>query len=227
MAEEAPVKPLPVTEEELDTCTHVISVLAKDLEAYEDPRVRKLRKAMNPIVSAAIAQRYGGTSPAEHNREVNRKRSRGHIRRQQAVQDRLHINKCKLRASRLKKMKDLMGDMADGQASRLLIPDGVAEDEAAPGQRLLEDGAGGELAEGAAGQGGAPAAEAELMTQLRSCYACKARFGELHDFYDQLCPSAWLRESACCLPARCADPVVCASQAAPASTTRSGTSGRT
>lgn len=228
MTEDEPVKPLPVSEEELDVCTRVIAALANDLEAYQDPRVRKLRKAMNPIVAAAMARRYGGTSPEEHNRQVNRKKARGHIRQQQAAQDRKHIDKCRLRASRLKKMRDLMGDMAGTNASRLLIPDGVAEELSASGQRLLTEEPGAELAGGAAhdeGAGVSDEADAELVSHLRSCYACKARFRELHDFYDQLCPSAWPRWR----PRSRAPRVltVPGAQAAPDSTTRSGTSKRT
>ena len=83
----------------------------------------------------------------------------------------------------MKKLEELRKQSAPHAGLQLMIPDGISLDQ--PQQQQLGNAADLELPSSATKE----SAGQPLLERPRSCYICKARFRELHAFYDQLCPS--------------------------------------
>lgn len=214
-AEAPAVLPMPFTTEELATCMRVLELLAEDgeLTLYKSPQLKRLRKVLAPFAHEMNARMYGGgKSRGQYRDEFEDKIAKKSFEQRHRALDKAVRNKRELRSKRVAALKRLE---ESGVAAQLLIPDGVADDSSlgamGPAQpALLTDGAAVEEVAEAAGAAAAAAAAAEPDSTFRpqACYICKARYRELHHFYDNLCPGA----AACSRAAR--------SRASPRATSR-------
>lgn len=174
-----------LSEAELSTAIHVLNTIGDDDELFKSKPLRMLRKALMPVLKKHSKQFFDGVDPLNYEWK---KTKRSEVRRQRlqlAAMDKQYINKTKLRAARLEKLKSLTEQGDEGQ-DLLLIPDGVAEaDAGAVASTMLADGsatAADATPEAASGEGPI------ILNKPRSCYVCKCRYKQLHRFYDQLCP---------------------------------------
>lgn len=126
--------PPPFTDAELLTALKVVAALGKDPALYRSKPLRGLRVALAPLVQAAQAQMFEGSSAASYREERSAKRSASARRTLEKRRDAEYLQKTALRASRVAKLS-VLGQQAgvgeDGGPSVPLIPDGVAEDSAA------------------------------------------------------------------------------------------------
>jgi hypothetical protein len=162
------------SQEKIDTCIQVLEALQLDPNTFSSPALKPLRKCL-----ANLALKYPKTfCPGASDSNAARKESLQLLNRQrqrQQAHDRRFINNTLLREGRLKRLEEHRKGSLQHDGLKLMIPDGVSLDQ--PPTSLL--------------CGPAPEAggTAPLLERPRSCYICKARFRELHFFYDQLCPA--------------------------------------
>jgi NAD(P)-dependent dehydrogenase (short-subunit alcohol dehydrogenase family) len=157
---------------------------------YSLPRLKGLRTALLPFVDEARGRLFRGQNAESFRQGKTSRKDRAVRLASELARDRKTIDKTRLRAERLVKLKQL--EQASGFAR---VPDGPVDDGAVP-LLLTGGGALGEVAAGSAEGAAAPATDADadaaepraLLASSRVCYACKARFELLHHFYDQLCP---------------------------------------
>jgi hypothetical protein len=162
------------SKENIDICVQVLEALILDSKTYSSPALKQLRKCL-----ANLALKYPKTfCPGASESNAARKESLQLINRQrqrQQAHDRRFINNTLLREGRMKRLEEHRKESLQHEGLKLMIPDGVSLDQ--PPTSLLC---------GIASDAGDTA---PLLERPRSCYICKARFRELHFFYDQLCPA--------------------------------------
>ena len=164
------------------------------------PPMRRLRKAVAPLLEE-MRRKFGvGLDEREHKRRAKKRlNARKH---QEKALDRKYKDKTRLRAERLAHLNSLME-----QGSQLLIPDGPSEradvgstGAGTTGNALKDSTSAPKVASGSAGAAASSSASpssslnanedaSETLHRPRSCYICKSRFYRLHHFYDQLCPA--------------------------------------
>ncbi|KAG8466167.1 hypothetical protein KFE25_001923 [Diacronema lutheri] len=179
----------------------VVSVLQRLVDAegapsaeYATPRLKPLRMALLPFVEEVRGKLFHGQNVEAYRRDKTSRRDRAVRQAAELARDRRTIDKTRLRAERLAKLKLL--EAATGLAR---VPDGAVDDGAVP-LLIAAGGALGAEADDGEGEGdgdgaeptatAAPAgADASLRASARACYTCKTRYVALHHFYDQLCPA--------------------------------------
>lgn len=155
-------------------------------EFSQAPRFKALRAALLPLVAELRGRVFHGQSADGDARRQERKRRRKIERARARALDAQFVNNTRLRAERIARLAALT------EANPLLaqVPDGVAGCQDSGDVKLLE---GEHKAEEAAElpEDGEKAEEPRdvRLHNHRACYACKARFQELHAFYDRLCPA--------------------------------------
>lgn len=168
----------------------VVSVLQRLVDAdgaptaeYACPRLKPLRKALLPFLDAVRSNIFSGQNAEAYRRDKTSRKDRAVRMAAELARDRRTIDKTRLRAERLVKLKAL--ELASPYARP---PDGAVDDGDVP---LLLTGGGALVEERAAEpDGGADGVAAgALLASVRVCYTCKGRFCQLHHFYDQLCPA--------------------------------------
>ena len=168
-----------VSDEELRMCVDVLERVwrsnsrATPIEGdfLLSKKCKSLRRAIGKFSEWNEKRKFAGAQSKEEYRSKQqaKKELRDKKLKEKAL-DRKHINNRKLRLARLQKLKKLQEQVPSDLP---LIPDGFvcSEDDV----KCIKDDD-----------------EEETTTKLynlRSCYVCKARFRDLHKFYDQLCPS--------------------------------------
>jgi NAD(P)-dependent dehydrogenase (short-subunit alcohol dehydrogenase family) len=173
------------------------------LETYKQPNLRPLRKALASCLDLHKRTMFQGKEEEAHydQRIEDRK-----LKRQKMAESSLHqkyIAETVLRKGRVDRLQKLQEDSKEEEHAKLLtymVPDGHVETKTA-GNNLLEgpmtvDENGNDNGDDddvtieaahAASNGGEE--QQTQLPKLRSCYVCKVRFRELHNFYDQLCPA--------------------------------------
>ncbi|EEC48246.1 predicted protein [Phaeodactylum tricornutum CCAP 1055/1] len=148
------------------------------LERYKQPNLRSFRKALAACLELHRRTMFNGKDEEEHYERRLKDRS---LKRQKTAErdmNKKYIASTALRQGRVERLQQLQDDAADEERHKLLLalqPDGHVDTTLARTIPLLEDSS-------------APAEHVQLP-KLRSCYVCKVRFRELHEFYDQLCPA--------------------------------------
>jgi NAD(P)-dependent dehydrogenase (short-subunit alcohol dehydrogenase family) len=173
------------------------------VEEYGSPKCRDLRKALRPFL---LAQQGRELVSEEQRSEYALKRAlrkqKEGLEAKKKAQDRKYVNSVQLRSERYARLEELKAEAAamernlhappGGRSSSLLLEGGEEHTAGASVQSppatsmpLICDGPA--LGKGR-GQAQITAAAGPRLSHARQCYICKARFAELHHFYDQLCP---------------------------------------
>jgi NAD(P)-dependent dehydrogenase (short-subunit alcohol dehydrogenase family) len=192
--------------ESIAEAVRILGALAAEpaLHMFLSPKCRDLRKVMRPLVEVMVAKEP--STEQRIKREVS-KAARTQLKAAECKQKALeakYINSVKLRAARYERLEELkrQAAVAEHGATALLIPDGPADvDAPRPGAAQIEDVGGQSSCDSITVPSQHDATPAESRPRLerrpRSCYVCKTRFFELHEFYDQLCPACaalnWLK----------------------------------
>jgi NAD(P)-dependent dehydrogenase (short-subunit alcohol dehydrogenase family) len=158
------------TGDELETCMKVLGKLSVDMEAYKAREYKDLRQKMVPFMEDLRGRFFDGKDSDDYSRKLHNRREKYARKNRLMAADKKYINSTKLREDRI----DSLNKLCDGASGDVvpLVPDGAARD--APNGIAVDD---------------KDREAAEVLNRARSCYACKKRFVELHDFYDQLCPA--------------------------------------
>jgi 3-oxoacyl-ACP reductase-like protein len=179
-----------ITFGELETAVKVLNAVAAlvpskkrkqadeaGLELYQHSNFRPLRKALARCVEIHQRIMYEGKSEDQYYDEKIKARS---LKRQKMAERDLqkkYIADTELRRGRIERLKQKQSEAQDEEVAKLqqmmMIPDGHVDTNSNPKLITNEE---------------AEAPETTQLPKLRSCYVCKARFRELHHFYDQLCP---------------------------------------
>jgi len=176
-----------VNEDHINTCVQVLRFIAQDPETrWKTKRMKALRKALIPVSEFHRKGMYQGMSEKEFDRLKMTKRARKIQRARDVAYDQKMINQRMLREKRLNKLRNLLESNGKNVP---LIPDGAVETDdiemtTKETLKICEDGK--EIVkkeEEKQKEHGST-----FLRRPRSCYICKTRFRQLHDFYDQLCP---------------------------------------
>lgn len=179
-----------ITFGELETAVKVLNAVAdlvpskkrkqgdeEGLELYKHSNLRPLRKALARCFEIHQRTMYQGKGEDEHYAEKIKARS---LKRQKMAERDLqkkYIADTALRRGRMDRLKQKQSESQDEEVAKLqqmmMIPDGHVDTKSMT--KLIANE---EAKEPISAQ----------LPNLRSCYVCKARFRELHHFYDQLCP---------------------------------------
>jgi hypothetical protein len=203
-----------LTPEDFATTCKVIAFLGKNNELYESPTCRPLRRLMQPLFNAQKGKMFNGTTASDNAERQLRKRRRAQELNKQRLEDKEFLKRTILRASRIKKLEDLVqGQQQPGHVPMIL--DGVADDdvniynhkptalsitsaESMSDQNPSEGDAEANVHRPDAGTADTspvhPPSQnrsqgSEFLNATRGCYICKRRFKVLHHFYDTLCES--------------------------------------
>ncbi|EDQ84317.1 uncharacterized protein MONBRDRAFT_30385 [Monosiga brevicollis MX1] len=164
------------TAEEYRTTLKVLAVLASDLDRYASRTYKELRTTLRPIVSHDSGRNFAGFSWDEYKSSKHRKQETNFRRMKQRQMDQKLIESRRLRAQRLDALQRIQDQARQHELEHVAVPDGPALSYSE--QLALTEAS------------DPPAEETcSLEHILRSCYICKARYQELHHFYDQLCPA--------------------------------------
>ena len=194
---------------ELDSATiaeavRILGALAAEpaLHRFLSPDCRTLRKVMRPLAEATVAK-----EPSFEQRISKAARAQLKVAecKQKALEQK-YINSVKLRAARYERLEELkrQAALAEHGVTVPLIPDGPADVDvsrrtgAAQIKEVVDPSSGestaccpdiGAVVRLSPPRDASPTeARPRLERRPRSCYVCKTRFFELHEFYDQLCP---------------------------------------
>ncbi len=177
------------TEDELTQLVSLLSKLAKSKEFNADfiksKKFRDVRKALSPFVEIIQENKFSGGSEEDYKKKmISEKFERG-LKASAKMKDLQLINATNLRNARIQRKNELI------QTDQLLrIPDGIGSVDIHSKALLIKD----HSAEDKPADISRP-----QVNQARSCYVCKLRFFEIHEFYDQLCPSCaalnWLKRN--------------------------------
>jgi NAD(P)-dependent dehydrogenase (short-subunit alcohol dehydrogenase family) len=176
-----------------DTLTAAADTADEGIAQYQHANLRPLRKALAECLQMQQRLMYQGKS---HDQYMDDKADARTLKRQKMAerdQQKKYIADTALRRGRIARLKEKQAESQDEEQAKhkklvmmMMIPDGHVEtttttttdDNQEGAQRLLAN-------ETEEENGTTPAIQ---LPKLRSCYVCKARFRELHHFYDQLCP---------------------------------------
>jgi hypothetical protein len=179
-----------ITFGELETAVKVLNAVAAlvpskkrkqsdeaGLELYQHSNFRPLRKALARCMDIHRRIMYEGKSEDQFYEEKMKARS---LKRQKMAERDLqkkYVAGTALRKGRIDRLKQKQSEAQDEEVAKLqqmmMIPDGHVDTNSSPKLIANEE---------------AEEPETTQLPKLRSCYVCKARFRELHHFYDQLCP---------------------------------------
>eukprot|EP00656_Telonema_subtile_P051553 TRINITY_DN6963_c0_g1_i1.p1 TRINITY_DN6963_c0_g1~~TRINITY_DN6963_c0_g1_i1.p1 ORF type:complete len:506 (+),score=168.33 TRINITY_DN6963_c0_g1_i1:264-1781(+) len=144
---------------------------------------------MAPFIKHANNKMYAGEGMYEYETKKRIAKEAAGERNRAKQMDENHRNNALLRQERLKKLQAVQ--QQNDQVGLPMIADGPVEvPDQGPAKRCrLTDGSEPEGAEGEhTAPEGAQGEEPPVLHKARACYVCKARFKQLHFFYDQLCP---------------------------------------
>lgn len=152
---------------------------AEYLEQYQHKNLRPFRKALSGCLELHKRTMFQGKEEEQHYEQRLQERQLKRQKLAESQMQKMHIDKTALRKGRMERLQGLLTDQQDEEQAKLLaeqnrlkfFPDGHVETSL---PMMLKDVAEEE-----------PVAH---LPKLRSCYVCKARYRELHAFYDQLCP---------------------------------------
>lgn len=142
------------------------------LEVYKSSNLRPFRKALAQCWELHKQTMFSGKSQELYYEDKKAERTLKRQKMAETQQQKKYIADTALRRGRVERLQKLKDDAIDEEKSKLMcmmVPDGQVEN-----LKLIENGD----------------ANPEIkLPKLRSCYVCKVRFRELHQFYDQLCPT--------------------------------------
>uniref|UniRef100_A0A914VYR7 Oxidoreductase n=1 Tax=Plectus sambesii TaxID=2011161 RepID=A0A914VYR7_9BILA len=155
------------TSPEIATAIKVVDFFGRHADMYDSPSIRPLRCSMQKIIEREQTKRFGGKTLKQYVSDRFKIKLAEH-RKEAKEEDRRKVDRCRLRAERLKKRNALIAQarIHCSSADSLFIPDG-------PVQTALEINDG--------------AQENEQLFGARRCYICKDTYRQLHHFYDRLC----------------------------------------
>jgi NAD(P)-dependent dehydrogenase (short-subunit alcohol dehydrogenase family) len=182
------------------------------LIAYKDKNLRPFRKALAGCIVLHQQTMYDGMGTV--NNYLHRRDEVRTIKRQKMAeqdQQRKYLANTTLRRGRIERLKEKQNEGQNEEVSKqlsyvheLMIPDGHVETTAATtttSKTALYIESGDEINVTNGNRIAIPPHQKEeeneeegdnedgiKLPKLRSCYVCKARFRDLHHFYDQLCP---------------------------------------
>ena len=183
-----------LSEEELETTIKVLSAFDGDKSLLEGKSklLKDIRRLLHQLGSYQFSKAYSGKTREEYTEAKRLAKEKTALENRKKAQDRKLIESRSLRKARRLQLAALLqeNDVVP------LIPDGAVDDgfNTSVGQSggteqvpvVLIDKHGKPLEDGANGRA-KEEAEAELHNP-QSCYACKARFYQLHHFYATFCP---------------------------------------
>ena len=178
----------PISEEEMLSAARTLQRLwngNRNFSLYDSPTFRPLRKAIGPFARKMSREMFGGKGRSEYEEKKLLERERRARIAQQKAFDKAQINKSIMRKRRL----DKLADLTKRQDPALpLVPDGFVVEPPTVGSKfvgsLLLDSQNNDCKDDMESTD-----SYRKVQNPRACYICKARFNELHPFYDQLCPS--------------------------------------
>ena len=176
-----------ITHGELATAIKVLNAVAalnprkrkKDaadgMDLYKHSELRPFRKSLAGCLELHKRLMFQGKSEEEYYEQRIAERSLKRQKMAEQAQQKKYIADTALRKGRMDRLNEKLSDAKDEELSKvqLMIPDGHVETTT---PKLLENGNENEE-------------ENVKLPKLRSCYVCKARYRDLHKFYDQLCPT--------------------------------------
>ena len=190
-----------LTQEEVDTCLKVLERMAGNTSLYQSKPMKGLRKAIVPFADRLPNLSQLDTKARAKNVKLEKQRKK----QEQLREDRRQAERTALRQGRMEKLKALQ---EQGEDTKLMIPDGVAQeflhvegadqrmigDVPTPQQESVSDEnvviietVGEEKAIVGEASGSEP--DAKRLRKSKACYTCKNRYDTLHHFYDALCPT--------------------------------------
>ena len=152
---------------------------------FASPACRELRKSLEPILSLARAQQFGGRDPAAFREAAQLRAEALARRRRDAAHDAAHVNSTRLRVARIARLAEIV---ALGEGVGVDVPR-VLDGPAGVDLPRVLDGPASLACPQLADKSVLPPAVAPpvFLSSPRFCYVCKARFLTLHHFYDALC----------------------------------------
>lgn len=168
------------------------------LERYKHTNLRPLRKVLASCLELHKRVLFGGKGEEDHYAERVAERTLKRQKMAERTRQKEYIAKTQLRRGRIERLEKLKDDAKEEVVGKLkmLVPDGHVDTmalEGEPSRLLLKDTAEHGADEKKEATGDAKNEEGDgdpvNLPKLRSCYVCKVRYRELHQFYDQLCPS--------------------------------------
>jgi NAD(P)-dependent dehydrogenase (short-subunit alcohol dehydrogenase family) len=196
---------LGITPEALTTTIKTLEILSQakqpGIDLFNSRPLKKLRKAVVPFLDE-MRKKFSWDLD-EQERKKNNKRKRATRKLQQQKLDQKYKDTTRLRAERLAHLNSLM--LAGNAAAPLLIPDGPSENAGVGSVGVSGESSSSNSSNSSSSSSSSSSSITTTTTttltnntskdtlppQLhrpRSCYTCKSRFYQLHQFYDQLCP---------------------------------------
>mmetsp|Transcript_8792 Transcript_8792/g.21050 ORF Transcript_8792/g.21050 Transcript_8792/m.21050 type:complete len:723 (-) Transcript_8792:313-2481(-) len=180
-------------------------------EKYQHTNLRPLRKAIAQCMNIHQRRMYEGKSEDQYYDDKTKARSLKRQKMAEREMQRKYIADTALRRGRIERLKQKQSEAKDEEIAklqqRMMIPDGHVETHSHNAPKLLLPASNEndtnnsnknseEPNSGNEGKGLETIVETvtdmtdepTILPKLRSCYACKVRYRELHQFYDQLCP---------------------------------------
>jgi len=159
------------------------------LTLYKQSNLRPLRKALHAVLELHKRTLFQGAEEEAHYEARRQLRSLKRQKTAEAAQHQKYLAATELRRGRVQRLQQLQSDArAEEETKSLLmsnymIPDGHVETTTTTntGNLLLTN-----QEEGTVDDDNNNTTE---LPKLRSCYVCKVRYRQLHQFYDQLCPT--------------------------------------
>lgn len=153
------------------------------LESYKHSNLRPLRKGLSRCLAIHERTMYEGKTKDEYYDAKMEERTLKRQKMSEAEKQKQYVANTALRRGRIERLNLKKQEAQDEEVAKLqqmmMIPDGHVETSSTHQPKLLLGSSDGEEQK----------EEPIQLPKLRSCYVCKARFRELHHFYDQLCPT--------------------------------------
>jgi NAD(P)-dependent dehydrogenase (short-subunit alcohol dehydrogenase family) len=180
------------TENQQATSTTHISSIDDGIALYKQSNLRPFRKALSLCMDLHQRTMYQGQNESDH--FDSRKQERSLKRQKMSEKDlyRKHIETTMLRKGRVDKLQAALTDCEEEERLKIqsmLIPDGHVDVQPLPLTAATTTTTTSSLCilnEENLNQ--ALLQSTVVLPCLRSCYVCKIRYRDLHQFYDQLCP---------------------------------------
>lgn len=183
----------PFSEESYETAFSVLSLLSDNIELYKSKPMRKLRCLLQQFFLLQKSDMFGGSTIEEYRSKQMGKRMSSISENKKKVEDKKFLEKTKLRAGRLKHLSALaeQDSLSNMEAMPTMLMDGAVETESyLPAQPLLISNNANESVNSSMADPVVNSTDdGTTLHNSRSCYICKAKFRELHEFYDTLCPT--------------------------------------
>eukprot|EP01112_Ceratiomyxa_fruticulosa_P014138 TRINITY_DN4029_c0_g1_i1.p1 TRINITY_DN4029_c0_g1~~TRINITY_DN4029_c0_g1_i1.p1 ORF type:complete len:593 (+),score=111.05 TRINITY_DN4029_c0_g1_i1:686-2464(+) len=171
-------------EEELKTCTKVLSELSKRPDILNSPDYSALRHMASIFIDGMSNKYFGGhRSATEYHKKHERKMFLIRKEQQRRDLDRNRINSVSIRNQRLETLNKLTIKSESDDTQKLITNGEETEPKMESVKVEVEE----------------EAKDDPELYNPRSCYCCKVKYYILHSFYDQLCPEcaeiAWVKRN--------------------------------